>query len=147
MAATWTAEQGWHDSDEPMTLTLDERGRIEWQSAAPCSCAHNSDGTVTTTMCPTHAPEDPCYTMASVTGNRRHGSIVGGVCTTCGWKAKRVLTCDMKRDCTQPVAMIDQSGFIYCEGHGLDRRVWEPCRRLRGWEVRRLEKGNPLTRY
>lgn len=92
MAATWTTEKGWHDSDEEMTLTLDDKGRIKWEE-------------------------------------------------------KRTLTCDMEKDCTAPVAMIDQAGFIYCATHGLDRRDWEPCRKLRDWELRRLEKGKPLSRY
>lgn len=51
----------------------------------PCSCAHHSDGSVTTSLCRTHADVDPCYRMAQVTGKRRKGSIVGGVCTACGW--------------------------------------------------------------
>jgi len=50
-----------------------------------CSCAHNKDGSTTTMLCPTHADSDPCYTMASVTGKRRRGSIVRGRCTNCGW--------------------------------------------------------------
>lgn len=50
-----------------------------------CTCATNSDGTKTTMMCPLHAAEDPCWTMARVTGRRRQGSIVRGVCTNCGW--------------------------------------------------------------
>jgi hypothetical protein len=55
---------------------------------AKCSCARNSDGSVTTMMCPTHAEQDPCETMAQVTGRRRKRSIVGGVCTACGWSHK-----------------------------------------------------------
>jgi hypothetical protein len=61
--------------------------------------------------------------------------------------AERVLSCDMVKECLEPVAMIDQAGFIYCQGHGLERRDWEPCRKLRDWELRRLQKGKPLTRY
>lgn len=57
------------------------------------------------------------------------------------------ITCDMREGCAEPVAMIDTAGFVYCEGHGLDRRQWEPCRRLRGWELRRLGRGKPLTNY
>lgn len=57
------------------------------KTAATCSCAHNTDGTVTTMMCPIHADEDPCYTMSRVTGRHRRGSIVNGVCTACGWSA------------------------------------------------------------
>lgn len=60
---------------------------------------------------------------------------------------KHRLTCDMEENCPDPVAMIDNAGFIYCESHGLDRRDWKPCRKLRGWELRRLEGGRPLNRY
>lgn len=60
---------------------------------------------------------------------------------------KRVLTCDMVEGCAESVAMIDQKGYAYCEPHGMERRGWMPCRKLRGWELRRLESGKPLTRY
>jgi hypothetical protein len=53
-------------------------------SPTHCSCTRNRDGSVTTSMCPTHADQDPCLTMAQVTGRRRKGSIKGGVCTSCG---------------------------------------------------------------
>lgn len=53
--------------------------------AAKCVCAHHGDGSVTTTLCSQHADHDPCRTMAIVTGTRRKGSIVRGVCTNCGW--------------------------------------------------------------
>jgi hypothetical protein len=59
------------------------------KTAVTCSCAHNSDGTVTKMLCPAHAPEDPCATMAAVTGQRRRGSIVRGTCTACGWSANK----------------------------------------------------------
>ena len=50
-----------------------------------CSCAHNADGTTSTTMmCPTHADQDPCLTIAQVTGRRRKGTIRAGRCTNCG---------------------------------------------------------------
>lgn len=55
------------------------------KTAATCSCARHGDGSVTTSMCPLHADEDPCYTMALVTGKRRKGSIINGVCSNCGW--------------------------------------------------------------
>jgi hypothetical protein len=57
------------------------------RTAATCSCAHNNDGSVTTMLCPLHAAEDPCWTTARVTGRRRSGSIVNGVCSSCGWSA------------------------------------------------------------
>jgi hypothetical protein len=51
-----------------------------------CYCAHNLDGTTTTTMlCPQHAEHDPCYTFSLITGKRRKGSIVKGKCNRCSW--------------------------------------------------------------
>ena len=51
-----------------------------------CTCAQNKDGSTTPLLCPIHAAYDPCWTMAQVTGRRRKGSIVRGVCTGCGWQ-------------------------------------------------------------
>jgi hypothetical protein len=51
----------------------------------PCACAHHDDGSVTTFLCPQHADDDPCWTKARGTGRRRKGSIIKGVCSTCGW--------------------------------------------------------------
>lgn len=50
-----------------------------------CCCAHHDDGSVTTFLCPLHADDDPCLTMARVTGKRRRGTIKRGTCTACGW--------------------------------------------------------------
>lgn len=50
-----------------------------------CACAHNTDGSITTMLCPIHATTDPCYTMARVTGRRRQGTIRNGTCSRCGW--------------------------------------------------------------
>ena len=55
----------------------------------PCVCAHNNDGSVTTMLCSLHASQDPCLTMAQVTGKRRKGSIVRGTCTACGWTTQK----------------------------------------------------------
>lgn len=57
------------------------------------------------------------------------------------------LTCDMERDCSEPVAMIDNSGFIYCENHGLRRRPGKPCRKLRPYELNRLLAGKQIKSY
>lgn len=57
------------------------------------------------------------------------------------------LTCDMRDDCTEAVTMLDSAGFVYCTAHGLDRRTYEPCRKLRGWELRRILRGAALNRY
>lgn len=55
--------------------------------------------------------------------------------------------CDMTADCTQPIAMIDDKGFIYCEHHGLQRRGYRPCRRLRQHELNKIHRGEPIARY
>lgn len=61
------------------------------------------------------------------------------------WDAGK-LECDMTQDCQAPVTHIDNKGYAYCQEHGLMRQS-RPCRKLRGWELRRLERGLPLTRY
>lgn len=55
--------------------------------------------------------------------------------------------CDMTHDCTEPVTHIDQKGYAYCTAHGLDRRSYRPCRKLRPHEVRKIYRGEPITRY
>jgi hypothetical protein len=58
------------------------------------------------------------------------------------------LQCDMKRDCTLPVTMIDNKGFIYCTFHGLQRRSHgTPCRKLTSTEIEGLKRGEPVKRY
>lgn len=57
------------------------------------------------------------------------------------------LRCDMETDCVQPVTYIDNDGFAYCTGHGLDRQQWQPCRKLRPHELRRLQRGEQLASY
>ena len=58
-----------------------------------------------------------------------------------------VLHCEMSDTCDAPVTMLDQGGFIYCTEHGMRRRDWKPCRTLRAHEVRRLQRGEQITRY
>lgn len=60
---------------------------------------------------------------------------------------EQALCCDMKDDCAAPVTHIDNKGYAYCTQHGVERRSWRPCRKLRGWELRRLQRGEQLTRY
>lgn len=57
-----------------------------------------------------------------------------------------VLSCGMT-DCQSPVTHLDQSGFVYCTAHGIARRSWKPCRKLRPFELRRLGRGEQITRY
>jgi hypothetical protein len=57
------------------------------------------------------------------------------------------LQCDMREDCTAPVTHIDANGFIYCERHGIARRDWKRCRKLRPHELRRLQRGEQVKSY
>lgn len=56
------------------------------------------------------------------------------------------LVCDMI-DCTDDVTHLDNNGFVYCTKHGLRRRDWKPCRKLRSHELNRLRRGQQVTRY
>lgn len=60
------------------------------------------------------------------------------------------LTCDNMTGadhCGREVGYLDTAGFVYCEPCGLTRRQYEPCRKLRPWELRKLERGEALARY
>lgn len=57
------------------------------------------------------------------------------------------LQCDMDRECKQPITHIDNQGYIYCTEHGADRRYMRPCRKLRPYELRTLERGECVKRY
>ena len=57
------------------------------------------------------------------------------------------LACDMKEDCTDPVSMIDNKGFAYCEKHGTPRKHSVPCRKLKPKELEQLKSGNPVEEY
>ena len=57
------------------------------------------------------------------------------------------LRCDMTADCDQDVTYLDRKGYVYCTLHGLVRQGYQPCRKLRPWELNRLRSGRPLNRY
>lgn len=59
------------------------------------------------------------------------------------------LHCEMIDSCDDPVAMIDDKGYIYCAEHGLERRRCHRrrCRKLRPSELKRLERGEALGSY
>ncbi|ALE93768.1 hypothetical protein AOC05_17905 [Arthrobacter alpinus] len=59
---------------------------------------------------------------------------------------KRV-SCQMERGCPEPVTHLDQDGWAYCTGHGLQRRLSQPCRKLRPHELNRLKRGDQITKY
>jgi hypothetical protein len=56
-------------------------------------------------------------------------------------------TCDMKRDCPNPVTHIGERGFVYCAEHAPARKGWERCRQMRPWELKLIESGTPLPSY
>ena len=56
-------------------------------------------------------------------------------------------TCDMHEECNLPTTYIDESGFIYCTGHGLARQSWKLCRKMRPHELRRIERGQQIDHY
>lgn len=57
------------------------------------------------------------------------------------------LRCDMDYECRKAPSMIDKNGFIYCAEHGIERRDWKPCRKLRPHELRRIARGEQVARY
>jgi hypothetical protein len=46
--------------------------------------------------------------------------------------------CDMAANCAAPVTHIDNQGFIYCTHHGIARKSFRPCRKLRTAELTRI---------
>ena len=57
------------------------------------------------------------------------------------------LQCEMYRECPSEATHLDQKGFIYCEVHGVARRRFYPCRKMRPHEVRRLLTGRTINKY
>lgn len=63
-----------------------------------------------------------------------------------GYNADK-LTCDMVKDCPEPVTYIDAKGYVYCTHHGRERQSYQRCRKLRPAELMRLETGDALKEY
>lgn len=57
------------------------------------------------------------------------------------------LKCEMTDDCQAEVTHLDNKGYIYCTEHGIQRRDWKPCRKLRPHELRKLQRGEQIARY
>lgn len=57
------------------------------------------------------------------------------------------MKCEMETHCTAPVTHLDNNGFIYCTTHGIQRRHWKPCRKLRTHELNRIRQGLQITKY
>lgn len=58
-----------------------------------------------------------------------------------------VVTCDMRRECTNPITHIGVKGYAYCTEHAGWRRGVERCRRMRQWEIALLKQGKALPSY
>lgn len=58
-----------------------------------------------------------------------------------------MIECDMSFSCKEPVTMIDDSGYIYCTDHGLQRRQHRRCRKLRQHELNALKRGATIKAY
>lgn len=58
-----------------------------------------------------------------------------------------MLTCDMDRNCKEPVTHIDVKGYAYCQKHGEDRKQTCRCRKLTPAELNTLKAGQPLKEY
>ncbi len=54
------------------------------------------------------------------------------------------LKCDMDKSCKAPVTMIDKKGYIYCTPHGMQRRMGQPCRKMKTAEIKKLEQGGAI---
>jgi len=52
------------------------------------------------------------------------------------------LQCTQTSDCEQPVATIDDKGWLYCDPHGHRQRPW---RRLNAADIARLEAGKTIS--
>lgn len=56
------------------------------------------------------------------------------------------LKCDMQKGCDKDVTHIDNKGYVYCTGHGHQRKSGGvPCRQLSSAEIQKLESGRPIS--
>lgn len=71
-----------------------------------------------------------------------------GICDDSGNLTSRSeLKCNMIESCTESISYIDDSGFIYCKCHGLQRQAYRRCRKLRPHEIKRLQSGLTIKKY
>jgi hypothetical protein len=61
------------------------------------------------------------------------------------------LVCDMDKFCPEPISMIDDKGFVYCQNCGVARRGWGfyrmKVRKLRPHELNRLLRGEKVKAF
>lgn len=56
-------------------------------------------------------------------------------------------TCDMTENCTNPVTHIGSKGYVYCASCVPLRKGYERTRKMRVWERKLIEAGEPLPSY
>lgn len=58
-------------------------------------------------------------------------------------------SCKMVKGCLEPVTYVDESGFIYCTQHGIERQQgkWKRTRKMRQHEINRINNGLRLEKY
>lgn len=57
------------------------------------------------------------------------------------------LKCDMIKGCCLDVEYIDNKGFVYCHPHGVMRKQYIPCRKLKMLELKRLKEGKTVEKF
>lgn len=57
------------------------------------------------------------------------------------------MTCDMRKECISPVTHIGEKGYVYCSEHALCRKGIERVRKMRVWELKLIQAGQPLPSY
>lgn len=48
-------------------------------------------------------------------------------------------------NCRNTVTHIGAKGWVYCAADAADRQYWERCRKMKQWEIRRLERGSFIS--
>jgi hypothetical protein len=56
--------------------------------------------------------------------------------------------CDMEKNCQEPIAYLDEKGFVYCDAHGKQRKLSHTrCRKLEPRELHFILAGQALKYY
>lgn len=84
-----------------------------------------------------HHASTPKFLLAANEAFKRHQAAT--------MRRAEKLECTMEKDCKNPVAMIDNKGFLYCAQHGAQRKQGGiPCRKLSGGEIKKLERDESI---
>lgn len=55
------------------------------------------------------------------------------------------ISCDMVRDCPNPITHIGAKGYVYCTAHAGDRAGVERVRKMTPGEIKRVEEGQTIS--